>query len=569
MNSSSCSTRCLICTTICLSVVFLTILTVLIVYHHQNKSVGNNSDVQHWSMKIINDRSSTKKRQSIDLTEDETKICDDVENYFVKQRAELFHKRQEKWQSFQEQIDRLLIETDERNETSIHRFYRLCRKESSDVLNKEVEKFFQNLIEEEPFRSFLTLIKRNRSSTLNSNQFFANPFFKIESLTPKEYRIVRIDRTSFPVDANIFFDSKFADLNRTAWFELVQFEENYRRIIEDEKKFIEIYSNEFNEDSLIVRRISQISNYEKCRKPFRQTTGIEILIEMINDYIENVLPEINRKYLERQIDSLHKIKDNRTLVQRFRRIQIELNTIDRLLSTNRTSKSCLIDLLGNLFDRRMNRNDLPNIFDDFLPKNEKLFFVSDDWPFFVMLIDRFLKNWSRNVFVNSIFYETYHRTIFPYYFPHRSISNFSSFESCRIESCLDILLCFHPDSIEDLINKQFQVSLLTVCERQSLRDFSLLREWVQRSTDYSSWFLRHESYSHLTLTWMKTSVVIPSEANWSAWLNYLILKLRKQLDRTIGRTDQYTISYRKKNKSDLYELTLRSSKEDYVNNNWV
>lgn len=277
-----------------------------------------------------------------------------------------------------------------------------------------------------------------------------------------------------PLPSLVFSNS--SKFNRTALENLVRFDQDYRKVLMEETRWIALYEKEFHEDSLIVKRILSFANYTICLPTFTSTNGLERLIELLTDFLHSRLRQFNAKLIGKQIYLLHEIRNNHTLVDHLRRIQLELTMIEQIVSadddSHHTNKSCLVDLLDRLLDRRMRVHEVPLPLQLYAPNDTNGSFISEDWPFLSMLHDRLLSKTPIDTLVNYLFFDRYQHLVYPYYQPqlarsidfainHKHVYDGSisySNQSCSIHSCLDTLSCYHPSFLNALMNEENQVS---------------------------------------------------------------------------------------------------------------
>ncbi|CAF4407982.1 unnamed protein product, partial [Adineta steineri] len=145
--------------------------------------------------------------------------------------------------------------------SSIYRLYQLCETQSPVLLLDELERYFTNLTQQEPYRSYLTLYNRTNKTHVNSTLslfLLSNPFFQILSSSSNTSTIIRINRRPLPSVKSIF--SNLTILNQTALKNLIQFNNDYEKFLSEEKILIKSYEQEYNQDSLIIRRILSFTN---------------------------------------------------------------------------------------------------------------------------------------------------------------------------------------------------------------------------------------------------------------------------------------------------------------------
>jgi hypothetical protein len=362
--------------------------------------------------------------------------------------------------------------------SSIYHLYQLCENQSPELLLDELERYFANLSRQEPYRSYLTLFNQNiikNQIPFSLISLSPNPFFKIELSSSNSSIISRIHRRPLPSAISIF--PNLTILNQTALTYLTKFDHDYLHLLSEEKILIKSYEQEYHQDSLIIKRILSFSDYHQCLSSLEtnNSTGLEKLIELLNHFLYSRLQNFNTKSIDKQIRILDKITDNHTLVEHLQRIKTDLNTIEQILLLNNSNNSCILDLLDQLLDKRIKSNELLLLM-NLNSSNQILIedFISNDWPFLMMLYDRLLKNISMNTLINFVFFDYYRQFIYPYYQPHIQheneirINHSKEFDgytyqtnypnlSCRINSCFDIFNCYHPSLLNQLVDNHNQV----------------------------------------------------------------------------------------------------------------
>jgi len=305
---------------------------------------------------------------------------------------------------------------------------------------------------------------------------FPNPFFKIQHLSLNSSIITRVDRRPLPSAISIF--PNLTILNQTAFKFLTNFDNDYQNLLSEEKNLIKFYEQEYNQDSLIVKRILTFSNYHQCLSSLTSDTdnGLEKLIQLLNHFLSSRLQNFNTKSIDKQIRILDKITDNHTLVEHLQRIKTNLQTIEQIvLLNNSNNNSCIINLLDKLLDKRIKSNELISLI-NLYSSNQSITedFISNDWPFLIMLYNRLLKKTSTDTLINFVFFDYYRQFIYPYYQPHvhheydihiNHSNEFYAYTyqmnypnlSCHINSCFDILNCYHPSLLNQLVDNDNQV----------------------------------------------------------------------------------------------------------------
>lgn len=301
---------------------------------------------------------------------------------------------------------------------------------------------------------------------------FPNPFFHVQSSESNTSIITRVDRRPLPPISSLTLNS--TSLNQTAFEQLIEFDLEYSNILSNEHEWIKSYEDEYHLDSLLVKRISTFSNYHQCLSALKSNTssGLTKLIQLLNHFLHSRLHNFNRKSIDKQIRILDKITDNHTLIEHLQRIRADFETIEQIILANTSKNSCIINLLDYLLDKRIQSSEL--ILLKNISSNDE-YFLSDHWPFVMMLYDRLLKNTSMDLLTNFAFFDHYRRFIYPYYQPHiqhdeyfyvnhsRELLGYTYQRnypniSCRLNSCFDIFNCYHPSLFNRLIDHFNQVT---------------------------------------------------------------------------------------------------------------
>lgn len=373
----------------------------------------------------------------------------------------------------------------------------MCEYHSAALLLDEVERHFANLSQSEPYQSYLTLF--NRTKPISSNVSIAEAlkvFVKIENVSTSSLKLVRtLNRRPMPTAISIF--PNLTILNQTALKELIQFDDLYRKILIQEEKLIQNYAKRSNIDSIIFERIKTYSDYNLCTNvSFNSTNGLKNLVEVLKDFLRSRLRHLKTTSIDKQIRNLEKISEPSTLIEHLRRIRNNLKTIDQLIISKDENRfhnaSCIVGLLEKLLDERVRLNELPNFIQNLFDKDFQGFFISDDWPFFAMISDQLLKHRSSDSIVNFAFFHSYRQVIYPYYQPHIDRENVIQLyhreetkrltgrgvqtdRSCVVNSCFDILNCYHPSLINRLIIDQNLVRLSVCFSFHAIGTFNLFR----------------------------------------------------------------------------------------------
>ncbi|CAF1073817.1 unnamed protein product [Rotaria sp. Silwood1] len=484
---------------------FILILTAVIIYHL-------NSNIFMISPKLNTDDSGiisiAKKRQLPDFVNININPCENFYHFVCDKwiRRKIFEKinddeeeeYKQKWKRIRHRIHNKLMMnisnsqsiSSDGNISSLELFvsklYQLCETQLPSQLLDEFEHHITLLIQQEPYRSYLTLFNQTNSLNLTSLSisFSYNPFFKIihssSNNTNQLYStIIRIDHRPLPSPIDIF--SNLTKLNQTAFINLINFNNDYMKFLQEANDTIKLYEQEYNQDSLIMKRILSFSNYHICLSSLKTLNGLKNLIQLLNNFLQNRLRQFNTKLIDKQIRILETITDNHTLVEHLRRIQLEFKIIEQIIPLENQSidnnSSCILYLLDKLLDKRIQLNEFPSNINLFLHNNNNQeYFISNDWPYLIMLYDRLLNNISIDTLVNFIYFDYYRHLIYPYYQPHiHHLINFKinqkkksytyiynmnySTLSCHINSCFDILNCYHPSLINQLIDDKNQIHL--------------------------------------------------------------------------------------------------------------
>jgi hypothetical protein len=267
---------------------------------------------------------------------------------------------------------------------------------------------------------------------------------------------------------------------------LIKFDHDYLKFLSEENNLIKSYEQEYNQDSLIIKRILSFSNYHQCLSSLTSniTNGLEKLIQLLNHFLHSRLHDFDKKSIDKQIRILDKITDNHTLVEHLQRVRGDLKTIEQIVLLNNTNTSCIIKLLDQLLDKRIQSNELTsiiNLYSSTQAINNDFF--SNDWPFLIMLYQRLLNQTAEDTLVNYAFFDYYRQFIYPYYQPYVHHGNYTginhykeyygytyqtnySNSSCHVNSCFDILNCYHPSLLNQIIDNHNEVILSTFSHLQ-------------------------------------------------------------------------------------------------------
>ena len=268
-------------------------------------------------------------------------------------------------------------------------------------------------------------------------------------------------------------------INQTAFKYLTQFDDDYRRFLSEENNLINSYEQAYHQDSLIIRRIVTYSNYHQCLPTLvsNATNGLENLIKLLSHFLQTRLHNFKPESIDKQIRIIDKITDNHTLVEHLQSLTDDLKTIENITRTNYSEQSCTTNLLDQLLDRRIKSTELTSMINLDLFSQATDSFLSNDWPFLFMLYERLLKTASIDTLANFAFFDQYRKLIYPYYQPYIQnnhnlrrnpddlpssytyATNYPNL-SCRIQSCFDILNCYHPSLLNQVINDHNQVIYL-------------------------------------------------------------------------------------------------------------
>ncbi|UJR22904.1 hypothetical protein I4U23_025932 [Adineta vaga] len=502
MGSSSSLFHCLICILCGFCLAFILILTTIIIYNMNSKnlSLTSKSHTNHDMLPIA------RKRQLQDFVNTNIDPCENFYDFVCDKWTQQRKKERSydgddtnddedsykhKWTRIRHRIhDKLMInmtkdqsKSNQNNisstTSSVLTLYQLCETESPSSLLDEVERYFALLIQQEPYRSYLTLFNQTTSTDSISSvplHFQYNPFFKlIHSASNHSFTtILRFHRRSLPSPLLILPNLNV--LNQTALANLIKFDKDYTKFLQDANDTIKFYEQEYNQNSLIVKRILVYPDYHICLSSLNETNGFRKLIELLNHFLQTRLRKFNTRIVDKQIRILDKITNNHTLIEHLRRIRLEFKVLEQILPFEDQSisdnSSCIIHLLDQLLDKRMKISDL-SINLNFYSDNTTLeYYMSNDWPYIMMLHDRLLKTTFKDTLVNFIFFDYYRHLIYPYYQPHihRSIDfnlnlkiessslsygTPSSNLSCQINNCFDILNCYHSSLlIQTLVDRK-------------------------------------------------------------------------------------------------------------------
>ncbi|CAF0886876.1 unnamed protein product [Adineta ricciae] len=498
MSSSSSSSslfHCLICILCGFCLAFILILTTVIIYNMNSRNVSFTSK-SHSNHDIV---PIARKRQLQDFVNVNIDPCENFYDFVCdkwtqERKRDKYHDdlddedtSKHQWTRIRHQIhDKLMINitTDQsksnQNNVSatVLTLYQLCETQPPSSLLDEVERYFALLIQQEPYRSYSTLF--NQTPAIESPTppvyFQYNPFFK---LTPSSLNhlnhsftnIHRINYRSLPSPLLVLPNSNV--LNQTALADLITFDHDYQTFLQEANETVQFYEQEYNQNSLIIKRIFLFADYHLCLSSLNETSGLKNLIQLLNYFLQTRLHKFNTRMVDKQIRILDKITNNHTLVEHLRRIRLEFKLLEEIIpledQSNDDNCSCIIHLLDQLLDRRMTISDLsPNI--DFFSENSTLkYYMSNDWPYIMMLYDRLLKPAPLHILVNFVFFDYYRHLIYPYYQPHihRSIEykNESLTQtnlSCSINNCFDILNCYHPSLMIQTLVEQSQISVESI-----------------------------------------------------------------------------------------------------------
>ncbi|CAF0771395.1 unnamed protein product [Adineta ricciae] len=430
--------------------------------------VNTNIDPCEHFYEFVCDKLTPKKH--VDVIDD----VDDNEHKWTSVRHELHAKLMSK-------LDNQSLTTQDNRITSVYHLYQLCETQSPEILLNELENYFTNLSEKEPYKSYLTVFNQTNSTNLTSSVsifHFPNPFFTVLSSAPNTSTIVRTNHRQLPSILSLF--SNMTTINQTAFKYLTQFDDDYRTFLSEENNLINSYEQEYHQDSLISRRILTFSNYHQCLPSLvsNATNGRENLIKLLNHFLQTRLHNFKPESIDKQIRVIDKITDNHTLVEHLQSLTDDLKTIENITRTNNSEQSCTTNLLDQLLDRRIKSTELTSMINLDLFSQTTDSFLSNDWPFLFMLYERLLKTASIDTLANFAFFDQYRKLIYPYYQPYiqnndnlrRNPDNSSSSYtyatnypnlSCRIQSCFDILNCYHPSLLNQVINDHNQTIVNT------------------------------------------------------------------------------------------------------------
>mgnify|MGYP001081817393 FL=1 len=351
----------------------------------------------------------------------------------------------------------------------------MCENQSPELLLNELERYFVNLSHQEPYQSYLTLFNQTKPRSTSPLSIFSlesNPFIRLEQQSDESIRLIRLPYRYLPSPTFIF--SNLTILNKTALNHLNKFDHDYRQLVLQESTLRKSYEHEYDQDSLIIKRILTYPNYHQCQSDLNsnQTNGLEKLTQLFHHFLSSHLNNFNTKSIDKQIRILDQVTDNHTLVEHLQRILIDFKTIDDIIYSTNKNSSCLINLLEKLLEKKFHFNELNLLI---LDRNQT--FTSNDWPYLFLLNDYLFKNTSLETLINYVYFHSYRQFIYPYYQPHlqhnRQVdtnlhsmmiqSSAFTFQiaypnlSCHIESCFDIFNCYHPSLFNRLVENVNQV----------------------------------------------------------------------------------------------------------------
>ncbi|CAF3780866.1 unnamed protein product [Adineta steineri] len=552
-SSSSSNHCCLVCILFGFCLAIVVILASIVIYQLNSSYIDPKPGIQP----------IPKKRQLPDFVNINIDPCENFyefvcDKWMQKRHIEEFIDKddsEQKWTYIRHKIHgqlmtnitNQLISTESDHTSSIYRLYQLCETQSPVLLLDELEHYFTNLTQQEPYRSYLTLYNRTNNIYINSTLslfLLSNPFFQILPSSSNTSTIIRINRRPLPSVISIF--SNLTILNQTALKNLIQFNNDYEKFLSEEKILIKSYEQEYNQDSLIIRRILSFTNYHQCLSSlkFNTNNGLQNLIELLNDFLYSRLHDFKTQSIDKQIRVLDKITDNHTLVQDLQRIKTDLEQIEQILTLNNSNHSCIIDLLETLLDKRIKSNELLSTINLYSFNKTTDYFISNDWPFLFMLHDRLLKKTSIDTLVNFAYFDNYRKFKYPYYQPYvhhhtndihinhykEESQNGYTYEtnypnlSCQIISCFDILNCYHPSLLNQLMNDHNQTSLnITKILIQNLIDrFRLLTELSDHLFPNEKNLIFNElNQIHIQIGHYSSSYNISTLNKFSSYLEYV------------------------------------------------
>ncbi|CAF4454682.1 unnamed protein product [Rotaria socialis] len=548
----------------CLAIILL--LTALVIYHLNNNIFTMSPNVNSHSNIIA----IAKKRQLQDFVNLDVDPCENFYNFvcdkwiqqrkskdngdYEKKRSRIRHKIHGKLMI---NISNNQIISSEGNisssQLSILKFYQLCETQPASQLVDELERYFARLSQQEPYRSHLTLFNQTNLTHFISLPiiFQYNPFFKIihsSSNNKKESfsTIIRTDQRSLPSPAAIFHSA--IRLNQTALENLIKFDHKYTKILQQTDHSIKFYEQEYSQDSLIIKRILTFKNYHQCLPSLNMTNGLKNLIGLLNHFLQNRLRQFNTKLIDKQIRILETITGNHTLVEHLRRIQLEFKIIQQIIplenhSIDDDNSTCILNLFEKLLDKRMQLSELPSTIDVYFHNAKQEYFISNDWPYLIMLSDRLLKIVPTDTLVNFVFFDYYRHFVYPYYQPHvhpsiNSRTNYTNksytyiYEtddsnlSCYVGDCFDILNCYHPSLINQLMDDKNQIVLDST--RKSVENlinrFRLLIEHSDHLfTEEKKKLIKELNQIKIVLGHYSTPVQSIPNQNLSSYLGYVEL----------------------------------------------
>lgn len=455
MNNASRLSRCLISLIFILSLIIILTLTGAIIYHFQ-------ANHHHTIVTKQYEVALAKKRQlpffvnlNIDPCENFIEfVCD---KWTMLRSSSTYEQKTQRIQRYLH--DQLM---NNNSSSSIHEFYQLCETQSPELLIDEFEQFISSLIQQEPYRSYLTIYNQTKKIHSNNNEVFVflphrqqNPFWSIQ-LSNKTINLTRIYPHRFLSPNDIF--RNIQSLNQTALNHLISFNKKYQTFFTNLNEIHRSYEHEYNHDSLLVKRILTYSNYHQCLPTLKyKSNGLENLIDLLNYFLQSRLNQLNTNLIDKQIRILTKLNDNHTLIEHLKRIRTEFHMIGDIV-VDKQNTTCIIHLLDQLLDEHFRLNEISSNLNFYLEKNSNDYlFVSNDWPYLVMLTEHLLKNLHSNTLINFVFFNYYRQLIYPYYQPHIHSLTESKTSLHSIESCFDIFNSSHPSLLNQIIEESHQV----------------------------------------------------------------------------------------------------------------
>ncbi|UJR26023.1 hypothetical protein I4U23_007369 [Adineta vaga] len=491
MADSSTNHCCLVSILFGICLAIIAILAAVIIYHIDSNNFSTISN----STYDFDNNATARKRQLPDFVNINIDPCEHFYDFVCDKWTRRKHMEdidgkddnEPKWTSIRHQLHGKLM-TNLSNQsiliqnnhiTSIYRLYQLCETQSPEILLNELDHYFSNLSDKEPYRSYLTLFNQTNFTNISSSLSifrYPNPFFTFLPSSFNYSTIIRTSHRQLPSVTSIFFN--LTTINQTALKNLIKFDDDYQKLLANTTVLIKSYEQEFHPDSLIIKRILTFTNYHQCLPSLisNSSNGLENLIKLLNHFLRSRLRNFKPELIDTQIRVLDKITDNHTLVEHLQRVTADLKTIEQNVHSNHRNQSCTIDLLDQLLDKRMKSDELISIINLDIFHHTTDSFISNDWPFISMLYENLLKFTPIDTLVNYAFFDQYRKFIYPYYqpyiqhqnhihiTPHKQVYSYTYQTiypnlSCHIQSCFDIFNCYHPSLLNQVVHDDNQTIL--------------------------------------------------------------------------------------------------------------